>query len=120
MTAFASEERQVFFKGKKERREKVPGRSSFVMFLDYSSTGAPTGQTPAQEPQEMQASASITYAVSPSLMQPTGQEPAQAPQEIQASVILYAIGKHLLSQDTDQKERKNRPWDPLAHIITYN
>ena len=33
---------------------------------NYASLGAPTGQVPAQLPQEMQVSASMTYLPSPS------------------------------------------------------
>lgn len=58
---------------------------------DQPSTGAPTGQTLAQFPQEMQVSASISYLFSPSLIAFTGQFAAQAPQEMQSSVILYAM-----------------------------
>jgi hypothetical protein len=65
--------------------------SFFAFEKNYSSTGAPTGQADAQAPQAMQAPASITYAVSPSLIAPTGHSAAQAPQEIQASVILKAM-----------------------------
>ena len=64
--------------------------------LDYSSTGAPTGQTPAQAPQPMQVSASITYLPSPAEIADTGHSASQAPQEMQSAVILYAIVKILL------------------------
>jgi hypothetical protein len=57
----------------------------------YSSSGAPTGQTPAQVPQEIHADASITNLSSPCEIHPTGHSAAQAPQEIHLSVILYAI-----------------------------
>jgi hypothetical protein len=57
----------------------------------YSSSGASTGQTPAQVPQPMHAAWSITNLSSPCEMHPTGHSPAQAPQEIHLSVILYAI-----------------------------
>jgi hypothetical protein len=59
--------------------------------MDYSSTGAPTGQASAQEPQATHSSALITYLPSPSVMQPTGQASAQAPQLTQSSLILYAM-----------------------------
>ena len=68
------------------------GKTRSETLSDYSaSTGAPTGQVSAQEPQPMQVSASITYCVSPCEIAATGQFSAQAPQEMQASVILYAI-----------------------------
>lgn len=57
----------------------------------YSSEIAPVGQVPAQEPQEMQAVASISNLPSPSEIAPTGQEPAQAPQDTQLSPITNAI-----------------------------
>ena len=63
--------------------------------INYSSTGAPTGQVSAQEPQEMHSSALITNFPSPSEMQPVGQASAHAPQEMHSSVILYAILKYL-------------------------
>ena len=51
------------------------------------SWGAPTGQVPAQAPQSMQVSGSITYLPSPSEIAPTGQSLAQAPQAIHSSLI---------------------------------
>ena len=45
------------------------------------------GQVPAQEPQSMQAPASMTYWESPWAMAPTGQPSAQEPQLMQASLI---------------------------------
>jgi hypothetical protein len=57
----------------------------------YSSTIAPTGHPPAQEPQLIHVAASISNLPSPSAIAPTGHCPAQAPQEIQASEITYAI-----------------------------
>lgn len=61
------------------------------MYLYSSSTGASTGQTPAQVPHPIQADASITYLSSPCEIHPTGQFAAHAPQLIHFSVILYAI-----------------------------
>ena len=58
---------------------------------DQPSEIAPTGQVPAQDPQSMQASASMLYWVSPWEIAPTGQPSAQEPQEMQESEILYAI-----------------------------
>ena len=63
----------------------------FNPYIFYSSSGAPTGQTPAQVPQEIHADASITNLSSPCDMHPTGHSAAQAPQDIHLSVILYAL-----------------------------
>jgi hypothetical protein len=54
----------------------------FFFAKSYSSEIASTGQPSAQAPQLMQASASITYWVSPSLIAPQGQVSAHAPQEM--------------------------------------
>lgn len=62
-----------------------------ILCKNYSSEIAPVGQEPAQEPQEMQLSASISNLPSPSEIAPTGQEPAQAPQDTQLSPITNAI-----------------------------
>ncbi len=51
----------------------------------YASTGAPVGHTPAQAPQSMQVSPSITKIPSPSLIAPVGHSASQAPQAIQLS-----------------------------------
>jgi hypothetical protein len=67
----------------------------------YASWGAPTGQSSAQAPQPMHASASISYLPSPSLIAPTGQESTQAPQDTQSSVILNAIFHYLLVEILD-------------------
>lgn len=61
------------------------------MFFSYASTGALTGQVPAQAPQEMQAASSITYFPSPSEIAFTGHSAAHAPHEMHSSEILYAI-----------------------------
>ena len=61
------------------------------MFLNYSSSGALTGQTPAQVPHPMHVFLSITYVVSPCDIHDTGHSAAHAPQLIHLSVILYAI-----------------------------
>ena len=58
---------------------------------DYSSEIAPVGHVPAQEPQEMHESASISNLPSPSEIAPTGQEPAQAPHATQLSPITNAM-----------------------------
>ena len=64
----------------------------FIYKSRYQScVGAPTGQVSAQAPQSMQASSSITYLPSPSLIASTGQPAAHAPQEMHSSEILYAI-----------------------------
>ena len=63
----------------------------FLCVFPYASAGAPTGQTPAQAPQEMQVSASITYLPSPSLMAETGHSSAQEPQATHSSLITYAM-----------------------------
>jgi hypothetical protein len=63
----------------------------FCFVRDYSSEGAPTGQTPAQAPQLTQTSALISNLPSPSEIAPTGHSAAQAPQLMQASEITYAI-----------------------------
>lgn len=62
----------------------------------YSSEIAPTGHTPAQEPQLMQVSGSISYLPSPSLIAPTGHPPAQVPHDTQLSLITKAIFLYLL------------------------
>ena len=54
-----------------------------LLLCDYSSEMTPVGQVPAQAPQEMQVSASISNLPSPSEIAPTGQAPAQAPQDTQ-------------------------------------
>ena len=57
----------------------------------YPSDIALTGQTPAQEPQLTQTSASITCLPSISDIAETGHSGVQASQLMQASEILYAI-----------------------------
>ena len=61
------------------------------LLFGYSSLGAPTGQTPAQAPQEMQVEESITYLSSPAEIAPTGQLSAQAPHMMHSLLIWYAI-----------------------------
>ncbi len=63
--------------------------ASYVMY--YSSVIAPTGQAPAQAPQDTHAEASITYFPSPAEIAPTGHPPSHVPQDTQESVITYAI-----------------------------
>lgn len=55
--------------------------------IDYSGEMASTGQTSTQEPQSVQASASISYFPSPSLIASTGHSLAHAPQLIHSSLI---------------------------------
>ena len=71
--------------GKEGTPERAPSNPALALAaaLPYSaSLGASTGQTPAQAPQEMQASASMTYFPSPSVMQFVGHSSTQAPQEM--------------------------------------
>ena len=63
----------------------------FLVDQSYSSEIAPAGQVPAQAPQLMQRSLSITNCPSPSEIAPTGHPPAQAPHDKQASEITNAI-----------------------------
>ncbi len=57
----------------------------WVFFLSiYSGCGASTGQTLAQAPQSIQASASITY-ISPGDIASTGHSGSQAPHAIHVS-----------------------------------
>jgi hypothetical protein len=72
--------------GKKEKG--LLKRAVLKSFLNQSSAGAPTGQTSAQLPQEMQAASSMTYFESPSEIASTGHSAAHAPQEMQSSEIL--------------------------------
>jgi hypothetical protein len=60
----------------------------FKLTKNYSASGAPIGQTPAQVPHSIQADASITYLSSPCEIQLIGQALAQAPQLIHLSEIL--------------------------------
>ena len=62
-----------------------------LFIVSYCGCGASTGQTDAQAPQSMQASASITYLVSPAVIALTGHSGSQAPQLIHESSIKYAI-----------------------------
>ena len=63
-------------------------KSCLCMNNNYSATGADTGQEPAQAPQSMHVSASITYFESPAEIAFTGHSASQAPQLMQSSVIL--------------------------------
>ena len=56
----------------------------------YASTGAFTGHTPAQAPQEIHSSSLITYFESPAAIHETGHSLSQAPQLIHSSLIEYA------------------------------
>lgn len=65
--------------------------------VNYASTGAPTGQTPAHAPQEMHAPSSTLNLPSPSEIALTGHSLSHAPQLIHSSLIIYANIIHLLS-----------------------
>jgi hypothetical protein len=60
---------------------------------DYASEIAPVGHVLSQAPQSMQASASMTYWVSPWEIASTGQDSMQLPQLMQVSLITRAILK---------------------------
>ena len=60
------------------------------MLLNYSEI-APTGQTPAHVPQEIQEFSSISYCPAPSAIAFTGHSPAHVPQLIHESLITNAI-----------------------------
>lgn len=64
--------------------------------LFYASAIAPTGHCPAQDPQSIHLSASITNCPSPIEIAPTGHCPSQDPQLMQESPIQYAIINDLL------------------------
>ena len=84
-----------FFLASKERHHYVSAGirqpQSETIVRDQPSEIAPVGHAPAQEPQEMQVSASITYCPSPWEIAPTGHCPSQVPQLTQESLITYAI-----------------------------
>lgn len=72
--------------------KQKPGKSRvFFSYTDYSSEIAPTGQAPAQAPQLMHESASITYLPPSSPIAPTGHPPAQEPHPTQESLITNAM-----------------------------
>jgi hypothetical protein len=75
-------ERVAKFATARETQTSYCSLYSFFFAKSYSSEIASTGQPSAQAPQLMQASASITYWVSPSLIAPQGQVSAHAPQEM--------------------------------------
>lgn len=79
-------EQRKTFSGK-TTAHRFPVRRYFLFRKNYCSTMASFGQVEAQLPQLRQASASITYLPSPSLIALTGQASAQHPQEMQLSVI---------------------------------
>ncbi len=66
------------------------------VWFNYASAIAPTGHCPAQEPQSIHLSASITNCPSPIEIAPTGHCPSQDPQLMQESLIQYAIVNDLL------------------------
>ena len=68
-----------------------PSQKSQKSHSIYSSSGASTGQTPAQVPHPIHCAGSILYLSSPSVIQPTGHSAAHAPHLIHFSVILYAM-----------------------------
>ena len=74
------------------KKMKAIKKSRKALFYEnYSSEIAPVGHVPAQDPQEMHESASISNLPSPSEIAPTGQEPAQAPHATQLSPITNAM-----------------------------
>jgi len=73
-----------------------PGKCQPYKFMIYSGWGAPTGQTSAQVPHSVQASAEISYLPSPSEMAEVGHSGSQAPHAMQSSLIIYAMETHLL------------------------
>jgi len=85
-------------KGRQKHGRGKPRPRFFLRFVFYSGFGAPTGQTLAQLPQSMHASASITYLSSPSLIASTGHSAAQAPQLMHSSEILYAMMRSSVSK----------------------
>ena len=54
------------------KRKKEFAKRELFSSYNYSSEIAPVGQAPAQEPQEIHLSASISYFPSPMLIAPTG------------------------------------------------
>lgn len=82
------------FSGEKSGRNKIPPLLMVTIRKSYCGFGAPTGQTPAQEPQSMQVAASMTILPSPSEIALTGHCGSQAPQLIHSSLITYAIIKN--------------------------
>lgn len=83
-----------------ESEETVELRSFYfvrIFCTAYASAITPVGHVPAQAPQLMQLSASISNFPSPSEIAPTGHAPAQAPQDTQPSLITYAILKSSLN-----------------------
>lgn len=75
----------------RKQAERLKTVQPAFMCFAYSSTGAPTGHTPAHAPQLMQASASITQTPSPSEIAPTGHSPMHAPQPMHSPLIVNAI-----------------------------
>ena len=79
------------FRHKPQGRKKPPPKGRRRIFagwrVSYASWGAETGQVPAQAPQEMQVSASMTYLPSPSEIAETGHSSAHAPHAMQSSLI---------------------------------
>ena len=82
---------------------------SCIMSMDYSWLIAPVGQAPAHVPHSTQASASITYWLSPAEIAPTGHCPSQVPQLTQESEITYAIIMFLLKIKTYKCSKRIRP-----------
>ena len=82
--------KRIFCAGQKASGARgVTPCTAFLPYVAvYSATMASVGQLAAQAPQSTQASASITYWVSPWEIASTGQFSAQVPQLTQASVIL--------------------------------
>jgi len=65
--------------------------AKYAKLISYPCWMVPTGQPPAQLPQSMHLSGSISNFPSPMLIAPTGQLASHAPQATQASPITYAI-----------------------------
>ena len=88
--------RNRFKRGKTKRSQTAAVYERFpstVFLRTRYALGASTGQTPAQAPQSMQASAFTTATPFSTATAPTGQAPSQAPQPTHASETLCAIIK---------------------------
>ncbi len=76
---------------RKKTAAAFAGRCCLVAY--QSDSIAPTGQAPAQEPQLMHLSGSISNFPSPCEIAPTGHCPAHEPQLMQESLIVNAISE---------------------------
>ena len=88
---YALEALQIFVSGFLLKPANEADVRNVLENLRYPPETAPVGQTPAQVPQEMQASASITYWLSPWEIALTGHSLSQVPQLTQESEITYAM-----------------------------